>query len=295
MQFAKKAVGFIVLAASFSFAFYVYFAGKTDLIPGVEMHSTQKETPAAVLTEKATRTPEGTQAENLPALQTGESAPSGDSGAVTGNLTESFMRFLSKSIVDRNPGGPQVFDGQNAVAIPSELDAQGFITKAGNELKNAGLDSKDPAIYVRPLPKDQKLQPKPVTLAKKAELEKYLLSVREILWTISKNISPTMSVSGGKDEAIKTASEIVSFYNNAIKNLEAITPPVELADFHSQELLLVKAQQDVFEKITGIESDPLATLLAYKKLSAINEQFKTLTVNTTVFVVEHGLFGASFN
>ena len=295
MQFVKKAVGFTVLAASFSFALYVYFAGKTDLIPSLEIRTPEKEAGSALLSEKVTKVPDGTQTENLPTLQTGDSAPSADGMAESGNLTDSFMRFMSKSIVERNPNGPMVFEGQQAIAIPSELDAQKFVAEAGGELKSAGLDAEDPALYVRPLPKDQKLQSRPVTLAKKAELEKYLSAVREILQTIPRSVSPLLGATSGKDEAIKTASEIVSSYNDAAKKLGALIPPAELADFHSQELLLVKAQRDTFGEISKVEPDPLATILAYKKLSAINEQFKTLTVNTTVFILEHGLFGASFN
>src|SRR3989344_4482688 len=102
MQFVKKAVGFTVLAASFSFALYVYFAGKTDLIPSLEIRTPEKEAGSALLSEKVTKVPDGTQTENLPTLQTGDSAPSADGMAESGNLTDSFMRFMSKSIVERN-------------------------------------------------------------------------------------------------------------------------------------------------------------------------------------------------
>lgn len=268
MKSAKAAVGLLVITVGFAVAGLIFSTNKTNFAPAVSEPNKQQaaEIPTSEILPPKQSTPAGT------ILSSAENETENDPS----NLTSLFARQLANDVFKNNPDGPTLSENNDLSFFMSNMD-QAFISSQSEKLNLI-----------------PKIQDAEIIISKqnsKTDLEQYLNNLKTILVKLNRSL-PTQTINENNKEIVFQFSEmLVKSYAAGIKDMMALPVPQTLKDFHKQEIALVTAQKNVFEKITKeiAAKDPLVGIVAVRYMKKIDEQFAALKTEINAFIKKNNL------
>jgi hypothetical protein len=209
--------------------------------------------------------------ESLTAKNSNNQANLGD------NLTENFTKGIGRIIYENNPSGPQDFYGEKVLNTPDpEKIAESLLAEAANKF--------DPS-FLRPIVKDDELVIS--ENSSKEALINYFYDANKIMVSEAEEIIPDLDMS--KELTIEEIALIATAHQKAINKLYKLAIPKLVVKIHKQEIELLSATKNIFEKILNYQNDPFTAILAATELEKIDIQFKNLGDEKLKFIRSNNL------
>src|SRR3989344_9610814 len=174
------------------------------------------------------------------------------------NLTDTLISSIGKHLVENNPSGPQVIDGQQWLTIPSaeELSAELF----SKEKKQFDINNLKPKIL------DSKLIVSPDN-SKKAFLayaKAFDAIIEKYGYEMPKNLNML---------APENLPEIIKVYQNAINAFYKLPVPQLMLAVHKTEIQSLTTQLNLLRIIKNYKTDLVTALLANESLLEVKNEF----------------------
>lgn len=191
-----------------------------------------------------------------------------------GSITDEFAKNLAQKIVDANPTGPQATDGKKDIVVPNpDQIALDLIIEAQ---KKFDLNNIIPTI------KDSEI--KIISDNSKDSVLAYTKKFDEInsAWHAGIN-----DFDAQQEFTQENLGQNISHYNEAIKQMYALSVPQILSSFHKTDISYLRAELVLLEKINDAANDPMGALLAGQNFQKLDDEFNTkINEQIQLFLIE---------
>lgn len=176
------------------------------------------------------------------------------------NLTESFSRSIAQRLVDENPEGIEIINGNKAIIAPNpEQIALELLADAQKKFEAQQIlkDINDADIKIT----DENTKASFISYT-----EKFDAITSE--WR-AKIDNPDNQ----KEFTKENMGAIISAYENVIQKFYDLPVPKLLVNLHKTEIKYLKAELTLLEKINSPEKDPVGSLIASGNFEKIDAEF----------------------
>ncbi len=158
------------------------------------------------------------------------------------NVTKDLASIVSKDIINRNPEGPQA----QKLSVP---DAALIAQKALEE----STKNFDPSYFNLVVRREE------IIINNTQDADTYRAATRQIIADIENNFYPK------SDAPLKDRlNELAKLYENAARDLRALSVPETLAPEHQKIISMVIGKERILETAADYENDPIRAMLALK-------------------------------
>jgi hypothetical protein len=187
---------------------------------------------------------------------------------IQSNVTEEIAKKIASEITAKNPDGPSLLEGKQAISAIDPL----ALTDAILEEQLSKFNYQD----FKPTASQAGLKLVPST---PKALTEYFVSLKGTLGKHAYTLS-------GANVATANFVALEAAAGNLAEALRTLPIPAPLAPLHAEEVSLVTAQANIFSALARSEEDPFRALLALQALPLVDADFKTLTTTFTTFIEE---------
>ena len=188
------------------------------------------------------------------------------------NSTSQISKSIAQEILARNPNGPELVDQQSSISVP---DPETIVDKyLADGISNFNINDLKGSVN------NAKLN---VIADKSPEaIKNYFRDFRDIL----NNNFQSLKIDTD-NLSFEKISQLVSAYNQAIKEFYILPVPQTLFAIHKEQISLMTAQRNIFSILENYNEDPLKALLAIQAFESIQKEVTAL--KTTVFNLTNNL------
>ena len=200
------------------------------------------------------------------------------SAGLSENLTDLLLEELGKTIVQKNPGGPETVGGLKQITAPNpETITQELLAQAAQKFNPESL---------KPTIKDSDL--KIIKNNSEENITNYLLSLKKILSDSARDL-PKNLYNNSDELSLLTIQQLRNTYGGAILKIYNISVPEKALDIHKEEIALLSTKKNIFEKILAYETDPLTAIIAVNELKNTDAEFQKLSNRVAKFIKDYNL------
>jgi hypothetical protein len=169
------------------------------------------------------------------------------------NITREFASTLAKELVEKNPYGPNLIDGERSIeGFDPDFIINEFLTDGVSQIDYESFKPEIPANAFRTTG----------TVTK----ESALAYAKNFNRATTEN-SVTIGASGAL--SIREFASAAEKLQGAIDALARITVPAPFAELHREEMALLTAEKNIFLAFLNMETDPLTALAAFQMLPVV--------------------------
>jgi len=204
------------------------------------------------------------------------------------NLTENLAHLLAKEIVLSNKSSLQ---NNNKLSISKLPDPKPIIEEMMKNISDSDIifANRKLPISVIKISSDNSL----------TALQQYYQKTSKIMRDNFEELN--METGSGykiiqkalRNKDFSQIDKVINYYRKTIKELQNVTVPSSVAEFHREELSIFWLSQKMFESVKLVDTDPLRTLLAINQYNIIYKRSIKLQTDVQEFVKsyikEHGL------
>ncbi|MDO8430020.1 MAG: hypothetical protein Q7S73_01470 [bacterium] len=198
----------------------------------------------------------------------------------TKNLTTLFTNKLAQTIVEANPNGPEILDGEPWLNTPDP-------DQISNDLITEAQKNFDPK-SLRPIIQNSDL--KISTDNSKAALINYLLAFNKIIDDAAGKFPPEIFTDPSSVNT-KTFEILANIYQSSFDEFKKIGVPSSVLAIHKKEMGLLGTSANIYKNIKNYQEDPMVAILATQELGGLQKEFTALSEELGIFIKKSGING----